>query len=346
MTIIWSPEQEENLKLWKKIHQSDERARQWENAEDEAHENIQKILLQFNFEQGGNISAEGFDQIFRFMKKFSSNQALQNFLYKNNGLDNFNVRLRDLYFGNDPLPKCVDNFLQMKGIGIQTLSQFLVAFDPSKYAFVSNPTRDMLNLDASQEETARQQALERYKIQNDDEYLDRTIDYLSYTIIFESVKEFTGLPKYNEVNVLIWLGKLGQEDDSDDEFLPFGSISLENDLRDYLATNPSVIEKGLILIQKEYDTKEAGRIDLLCKDKNGNSVVIELKKGKKSDEVVGQILRYIGWVMNNQNAKVRGIIIVNEPDDRLGFAVMPLKNLIEIKYYKVKFEISSEYSAN
>lgn len=45
MTIVWSPEQEENLKLWiKNLDQSDERARQWENAEDEAHVNIQKIL--------------------------------------------------------------------------------------------------------------------------------------------------------------------------------------------------------------------------------------------------------------------------------------------------------------
>jgi restriction system protein len=133
------------------------------------------------------------------------------------------------------------------------------------------------------------------------------------------------------------------EDDSEDVF-PFGSVSLENDLRDYLATNISSIEKGLTLIGKEYDTKEAGRIDLLCKDKNGTSVVIELKKGRKSDEVVGQILRYIGWVMNNQNPKVRGIIIVNEPDGKLEFAVVPLKNLIEIKYYKVKFEISSNYT--
>ena len=343
MTIIWSPEQEENLKLWKKNYQSDERAKQWEISEDEAHDNIKKILQDSNFEQGGNVSSEGFDQIFRFIKKFSSNQAISNLLYRNVGLENFNVQLRNLYYGTSPLPKRINDFFGMKGIGIQTLSQFLVAFDPDQYAFVSTSTKDMLNLDASQEEMARKEALERYGIQNDEEYLDRTIDYLTDAIIFESVKEATGLAKYNEINVLLWLGKLVQEDDSEDVF-PFGSVSLENDLRDYLATNLSSIEKGLTLIEKEYDTKEAGRIDLLCKDKNGTSVVIELKKGRKSDEVVGQILRYIGWVMNNQNPKVRGIIIVNEPDGKLEFAVVPLKNLIEIKYYKVKFEISSNYT--
>lgn len=345
MTIIWTPEQEENLRLWKKIYQNDERATLWETAENEANILITKIIQDSNFKDGGDISGENFNQIFRAMKKFSSNRTLGNPLYKINGLENFNVNLRNLYFGTEPLPKRINNFLQMKSIGVQTLSQFLVAFDPYQYAFVSSVTRDALNLDATQEEAARKEALERYTIQNDDEYLDRTLEYLTYSIIFESLKEKTGLSKYNEVNILIWLGREGQESDSD-EYLSFSSVSLENDLRDYLAANPGSIEKGLSLIEKEYDTKEAGRIDLLCKDKNGFTVIVELKKGKKSDEVVGQILRYIGWVMNNLNKKVRGIIIVNEPDERLQFAVIPLKNLLEIKYYKVRFEISSEYSTN
>jgi hypothetical protein len=48
--------------------------------------------------------------------------------------------------------------------------------------------------------------------------------------------------------------------------------------------------------------------------------------------------------MNNQKEKVRGIIIVNEPDERLKYAVAPLKDMIKIKFYRVKFEISEEYS--
>ena len=61
----------------------------------------------------------------------------------------------------------------------------------------------------------------------------------------------------------------------------FTSVGLENDLRDYLERNPSLIEPGLTLIQKEFDTQEVGEIDLLLKDKKGYSVVVELKKDKK-----------------------------------------------------------------
>lgn len=64
---------------------------------------------------------------------------------------------------------------------------------------------------------------------------------------------------------------------------------MENDLRDYLATNPSAIEKGLTLIQKEYDTKEAGRIDLSLPGQEWEFRCCRAQKGRKSDEVVGQI---------------------------------------------------------
>ncbi|MBD3215252.1 MAG: DUF91 domain-containing protein [Candidatus Lokiarchaeota archaeon] len=41
--------------------------------------------------------------------------------------------------------------------------------------------------------------------------------------------------------------------------------------------------------------EEIGRIDLLAKDKAKNTyVVIELKKGRSSDKVVCQTLRYMG----------------------------------------------------
>ena len=76
-------------------------------------------------------------------------------------------------------------------------------------------------------------------------------------------------------------------------------MSLEKDRINYLASDPSQIEKGLELKEKEYDTKGAGRIDLLCIDKNRDFVVVETKKGKESDKVVGQIQRYMGWINRN-----------------------------------------------
>jgi restriction system protein len=70
--------------------------------------------------------------------------------------------------------------------------------------------------------------------------------------------------------------------------------------------------------------------------------VIELKKGRESDKVVGQALRYIGWVSEElckDGQKVRGIIICREPDDRLYYVVKVVPNL-ELKYYHIDFRLS------
>jgi RecB family endonuclease NucS len=105
----------------------------------------------------------------------------------------------------------------------------------------------------------------------------------------------------------------------------------------------SRIPNGLTLVGKEYDTRDAGRIDLLCKDPKHCHVVIELKKGRVGHEVVGQTLKYIGWVQKNLNKKARGIIIVNEPDDKLSYAALPIGDLVKVKYYKVNFQISDKH---
>jgi hypothetical protein len=99
-------------------------------------------------------------------------------------------------------------------------------------------------------------------------------------------------------------------------------------------------------IGQQYDTKEVGRIDLLCRNKKTkNYVVIELKKGRESDKVVGQILRYMGWVKTNlvkNGEKVRGIIITFEgdPDLKLKYSLELIKDLIQLKFYKINITIS------
>ena len=63
----------------------------------------------------------------------------------------------------------------------------------------------------------------------------------------------------------------------------------------------------------------------MCRDQKGNYVVIETKKAGESDKVVGQILRYVGG-LKKEGKKVRGIIIVNEPDEKLEFAIEAVKD--------------------
>ncbi len=100
--------------------------------------------------------------------------------------------------------------------------------------------------------------------------------------------------------------------------------SLESMLEEFIAGNLDSLEPGLKLFVdadgiegRQYDTG-VGTIDLLCLDRNNNFVVIELKRGKESDKVVGQIARYMGWVkaklaIPSQN--VRWIVILHNPTD-------------------------------
>lgn len=342
MASLFSQDQIENLKNWKSALQT-EIALHWKSEEDKAEVEVDALLKNRNFEGDGKLSADDFDLLFRLMKRFSANRNLSKLLYVQNGLDEFNLALKKLYYGADPLPDRVEGFFKLKGIGTQTLSQFLVALDSTKYPLITSQTRDGIGLDAEQEQAAMELAKATFAISDMDKYLERTQGYLRDYVVFNQVRELVGLEKFTSVNNMIWLA-LKKDSESDEEPLEdFTSVSLEKDLRDYLEKNPSAIETGLKLVQKEFDTNEIGKIDLLLQDKKGHDVVVELKKGKKNDEVVGQISRYMGWVMKNRNQKVRGIVIVNEPDDRLKYALLPFKGSIKLKYYRVKFEISDNY---
>jgi len=125
---------------------------------------------------------------------------------------------------------------------------------------------------------------------------------------------------------------------------PPTTLSVEKDLRKYISFNPGVVEKGLKLISEEFSVDEAGRIDVLCEDSEGNLVVIELKKGRSGDEVVGQTLRYMGWLKKNKKPNVRGIIVLGERDNHVQYAVEAVPN-VQIKYYKVRFDISDDSPA-
>lgn len=109
---------------------------------------------------------------------------------------------------------------------------------------------------------------------------------------------------------------------------------LEEDIEQSIISNPEILENGLKLIGNQFPT-EVGIIDILCKDKNDNYVVVELKKDKTSDKVVGQIQRYISWVSENlaKENLVRGIIVMKDYDKSLEYAVKGSKYKIEIKSF-------------
>ena len=119
----------------------------------------------------------------------------------------------------------------------------------------------------------------------------------------------------------------------------------EKILEDYLENNINALEKDLILIKRQYSTI-TGPIDILCKDKNDNYVVVELKKGRASDRVIGQITRYIGFIkthmLERPDQKVRGIIVVREIDKKLEMSVSGLTGLdIKLKTFDANIYINN-----
>ncbi len=339
----FTKEQIDSLKTWKTSLNS-EKARSWAEKEEKAEMVTTAILNDDKFKNGEDLSAETLDELFRNMKLFSANRNLSNLLYRTNGLENFNKQLRSLVHGTLPFAQRVNEFFKMQLIGVQTLSQFLVAANTRENPFVTAQTKEALGVDSEQDESALDDALEMFRVADKSSLRDRTLDYLRDYVIFKCVKDLLGLEQYTSVNNLLWFAAIQDEETGPEEVIKsYGSISMENDLRDFLADNIFLVEKNLTLIEKEFDTRGAGRIDLLCKDMKGSHVVIELKKGRIGHEVVGQTLKYIGWVQKNLSKKARGIIIVSEPDDKLQYAALPLGDLVKIKYYKVNFDISDKY---
>lgn len=127
--------------------------------------------------------------------------------------------------------------------------------------------------------------------------------------------------------------------DADEAEVASSEFAYESDLRDFLAKNLSVIESGLQLYQEEGITgvefPVGGRfVDILAVDARKRLVVIELKVSKGYDRVIGQLLRYMAWIQQNQaepGQAVRGIIAAREisEDLRLACSNLPTVSLYE-----------------
>ena len=85
---------------------------------------------------------------------------------------------------------------------------------------------------------------------------------------------------------------------SDEKLKPIQNdeINLEERLEGWLASDISILDPNLLVIGRQVKTAFGGVIDLLCLDGNGDTVVVELKKGKTPREVAAQTLDYASWI--------------------------------------------------
>lgn len=127
------------------------------------------------------------------------------------------------------------------------------------------------------------------------------------------------------------------------------AFALEEHLEDFLVDNWTQTELG-----REYDIYEedgekaqqyqtdTGPLDILAVSKDKQRLlVVELKKGRASDAVVGQTLRYMSFVeemLATEGQTVHGVVIALEDDPRIRRALKMVPN-IQFYRYQISFKL-------
>jgi restriction system protein len=161
---------------------------------------------------------------------------------------------------------------------------------------------------------------------------------------------------YEEIEKLIGGASVPQLISTDQTVENPWAFALEEHLEDFLVKNWAQTELG-----KEYEIYEedgekaqqyptdTGPLDILAISKDKKKLlVVELKKGRASDAVVGQTLRYMSYVQEEMAEKeqaVHGIIIALEDDPRMQRALKMVSN-IQFYRYQVNFKLISGQSAS
>ena len=127
-------------------------------------------------------------------------------------------------------------------------------------------------------------------------------------------------------------------------------FALEKHLEEFLVQNWKQTELGKTydiyeedgeLVGQQYQS-DTGPIDILAISKDKKEIlVVELKKGRASDSVVGQIQRYMGYVkeeLAESGQLVKGVIIALEDDLRIKRALAVTSN-IDFYRYQVSFRL-------
>lgn len=132
------------------------------------------------------------------------------------------------------------------------------------------------------------------------------------------------------------------------------SFMFERHLEDFLITNwnhthlgdnYSIYEENGEVLGRQFRT-DTGPIDILALSNDCKEfLVVELKRDRASDEVVGQTLRYMGWVKKNlcsTEQTVKGCIVALSGDNKLENALHALDNVSFVRY-EVDFRLIQEF---
>jgi len=134
------------------------------------------------------------------------------------------------------------------------------------------------------------------------------------------------------------------------------TFALEKHLEDFIINNWALTEFGSAydvyeengeVIGKQYRT-DTGPLDILAISKDRKEfLVIELKKGRASDQALGQLQRYMGYVkkkLASNNQEVKGCIVALEDDQSLRYALQVTTG-IHFYQYEIDFRLTEKHAA-
>ena len=143
---------------------------------------------------------------------------------------------------------------------------------------------------------------------------------------------------------LLTSGQFPQEDRQErfDEEIRFNA---EKELEDFIEKHwkKTSFAAGYDFVARQMDLDDAGRLDILAKSKDGREyLIIELKLGKASDRVIGQLQAYMGYFLSSgycaNGETVRGVIIGSADDPKIRHA-LKVTNNIEFYVYEMQFNM-------
>lgn len=107
--------------------------------------------------------------------------------------------------------------------------------------------------------------------------------------------------------------------------------------------NKTSFSVGYDFVARQMFLDDAGRLDILAKSKDGREyLIIELKLGRASDRVIGQLQTYMGYLQTSgycaNGETVRGVIIGSSEDPKIRHALKVTQN-IDFYVYEMQFNM-------
>lgn len=105
----------------------------------------------------------------------------------------------------------------------------------------------------------------------------------------------------------------------------------EEQMKQAILTAPDLVEVGLKPLQQEKSLGEAGFTDIFAEDKQGNLVVVEIKRVPASKEAVMQLQRYLDTLRKRISRPIRGLVVAPE----LRKNAQPSLNTLKLEFVRL-----------